>query len=220
MNPKGFTLLEVVLALFIVGILTAIFSLGLVAAVQSFEFSRTNAHIAQKTQLAMARLTRELMELTQIASVSSEGEDPYIIYDRLVEGNPPSVMRFGIHHHPDDSTIRIYTNLNAAQTSLSGSTISQGDALIDGVDNLALDYNEGAADWIFTSSPNNTQQLSSIELAMTLDRLDSPDQPQRFETTVHLRNNNNFGGATPTTTPASRDDYTCFIRTAIGGMHQ
>lgn len=217
---KGFTLLELLLSLFMVGVLTAIFGMGLVAAVQNFNFSRHNAHIAQKTQVAMARLSRELMELTQITSVSGDGEDPYIIYDRLIEGNPPSVMRFGVHHHPDDGTIRLYTNLNTAETSLGSGTITQGDILLDGVSDLLMDYNEGTTEWTFTDSPNNTQQLSSIELTLTLDRPDNPEQPQLFEAIIHLRNNNNFGGAAPTTTPASRDDYTCFIRMAQGDANQ
>ena len=217
LKENGFTVLEVLLALFLTGILTAIFGMGLVAAVQSYDFSRNNAHIAQKAQLAMARMSRELMELIDIVAVSGDGDEPHIIYERLVDGNPPAVMRFGIHHHPGDNTIRLYTDLNTGETSLDGSTIDQGDPLIDDVAGLSLEYMQGASDWTLNTADDNIQLLSSVHLTLTLNRPDNPSQTQAFNTIIHLRNNNNFGGTAPTTTPESREDYSCFIDTLSQG---
>ena len=68
---NGFTLLELVVSLLLLGLLTAIFGLGLVGAMQSHEFSRGNAQLTQKAHLAMKRISRELSELTEIETVSN-----------------------------------------------------------------------------------------------------------------------------------------------------
>jgi prepilin-type N-terminal cleavage/methylation domain-containing protein len=208
----GFTLLELVVSLFLMGLLTAIFGLGIVHAVEGYQFSRTNVHLAQKSQLAMARMRRELMELTDIVAVSGAGEDPFIIYERLVQGNTPSVARLGIHHHRASATIRLYTDLSPAVTHLDDSTIDQGDLLIDGVDSLSLAFFQGEDPW---SPGNDLQLLSTIGLDITLARPDKPGATQDFQTRIYLRNTNNFGGAAPTTTPVSRADYNCFIHALL-----
>jgi prepilin-type N-terminal cleavage/methylation domain-containing protein len=45
---KGFTLVEVIAALALLGVLTAVFGMGIVAAARSFTFSRENVLVAQK----------------------------------------------------------------------------------------------------------------------------------------------------------------------------
>lgn len=214
----GITLLEVVIALFLMGILSAIFGMGLVGAVQSYEFSRTNTHIAQKAQLAMTRMSRELMELSRIIAVSTGENDPFIIYERLEQGNTTALARFGIHHHrgADGNTIRLYTHLDTNVAALDGSTIDQGDVLIDGVDTFSLEFYLGEDRWLLPTTVPDIQLLSIIDITMTLARTDKPGTSQDFQTRIHLRNTQNFGGANPTLTPVSSGDYSCFISTLPG----
>lgn len=214
-HQAGFTLLEIVMALLLMGMLTAIAGMGLVLAVENNEFSRTNVHLAQKAQLAMARMSRELMELTAIHEVSGEGVDPYIIYDRMVEGRTPPTVRFGIHHYVEDGTILLYTDLGTDVTVLNSGTADQGDILIDGVNSLTLSFFQGLSEWSYGA---DIQLLSTINLGISLARPDKPGGFQDFDTTIHLRNTNNFGGASPTTTPVVRGDYSCFIRTLMGNL--
>lgn len=61
-RQKGFTLIEVIAVLLIVGILSAFAGLGIVSAVQGYMFSKDTAAINEKAQLALARLNRELLE--------------------------------------------------------------------------------------------------------------------------------------------------------------
>ncbi len=207
-NQLGFTLLEVVVSLILLGMLSAIFGMGLVKALQSHEFSRTNVDIAQKAQLAMTRMRRELSELTDIVAIDGTGDDPYIIYERLVQGHIPPRERFGIHYHQADGMVRIYTDLNPTITSLDAGTIDQGDVLVDGADSLSMNFYQGSATW---SMGADIQLLSSIDLNLSLARPDALGQSQSFQTRLHLRNNNNYGGAAPTLDPVSRQDYSCFL---------
>ncbi len=210
---KGFTLIELIASLLLLGILAAIFGMGLVAAMKSHEFSRVNVQLAQKGQLAMTRITRELMELTNIETISdpTAGEDPFIVYRRLLEGNNQAAGRFAIHYDPMDHTIRLYTNL-IIDPPLNNAKRDSGDILVDGVTAFSLSYFQGSNPWITGSDP---RLLSSIGISLQLQRPESPNRTQSFNTVVYLRNTNNFGGAAPTNTPASINDYSCFIATVF-----
>ena len=71
---SGFTLIEIVLSLTMLGFMSIVAGMGIVSFTKGFVFVKKNIHVAQKSQLAMARLNRELMELSDIddASVSTE----------------------------------------------------------------------------------------------------------------------------------------------------
>lgn len=49
-------------ALLLVGILTALAGMGMVTAMQGYLFSKDNAGVSEKTQLALTRINRELLE--------------------------------------------------------------------------------------------------------------------------------------------------------------
>lgn len=207
---KGFTLLELIASLVLLGLITAIFGMGIVAALQSNEFSRSNVHMAQKAQLAMMRISRELMELSHIDAVSTDSDDPFIIYRRIDPSQDHAFDRYGLHYEPGSKNLLLYTNLSGSITTLDGTTASQADILIDNVNSFALSYFQGGATWVWGSDP---ALLSSIEVALQLARPEKPTIHQDFSTLVHLRNTENYGGAAPTTHPVSRDDYSCFVKT-------
>ena len=210
---SGFTLIEIVVSLALLGLLTAIFGMGLVAAVRSHEFSRTNVHLSQKSQLAMLRIQRELMELIRVTEVTDDQSTPginrFIIYERMIPGNNQATVRFGLHHYPTDQSVYLYTNLDSGVTSLDGSTIGQGDVLIDQVNNLTFECFKGPDPW--DEKLEDQSLLSTIRITLDLARRDDPDNSQGFKTVVYVRNNNNAGGVPPDTEPQTRNEYNCFI---------
>jgi prepilin-type N-terminal cleavage/methylation domain-containing protein len=67
----GFTLIEVIAVLVLVGIISAVAGMGIVRGVEGYLFAQSNTETTQKAQLALARMTRELMELSTIDATSS-----------------------------------------------------------------------------------------------------------------------------------------------------
>lgn len=59
-NEKGFTLIEMIVSLVLVGILAVIAGLGLVNITQGYIFAKKNAETVQKTQIAITRIIKEL----------------------------------------------------------------------------------------------------------------------------------------------------------------
>lgn len=212
-REAGFTLLEIIVSIALLGLLTAIFGMGLVAAVQSHEFSRTNVDLTQKSQLAMTRIQRELMELIRVTEVTDDQTTPginrFVIYERMVSGNNQSTVRFGLHLNPGDKSLYLYTDLNSAITQLDGSTVEQGDVLIDQVENITFECFKGDLTW--DEKTDDQSLLSTIQVTLDLERRDDPETSQRFRTLVHMRNNNNAGGIPPDTAPLTQNDYSCFI---------
>jgi prepilin-type N-terminal cleavage/methylation domain-containing protein len=73
MNRKqhGFTLIEIIVSLILVGIITVFAGMGLVQTVESYIFSRDTVTLTEKAQLAMTRVALELNYLESISSADS-----------------------------------------------------------------------------------------------------------------------------------------------------
>lgn len=75
LNEKGFTLIEIIVSLVILGILGTLTILGAVRVVESFVFTRMNAETAQKGHIAMNRLTKEFTNIVSVNSADSTSID-------------------------------------------------------------------------------------------------------------------------------------------------
>ena len=99
----GFTLLEIMLSLMIVGLIASVAGSAIVAGLNGYLAAKDNQSLAQKSQLAMLRVSRHLSEFVNIPNQST----PRVSKCRATiennhnavasMGNPMAVLNFSIH---------------------------------------------------------------------------------------------------------------------------
>jgi len=169
MNKKGFTLLEMIVVLLLVGILSAVAGMGIVMGIKGYLFAKENTPLAQKTQAAITRIVRELTELDNILVASPTG----IVFENL--GGYRAIALVG-----DQIKIREGQNLPDD---------SRGDILIDKVINFTLTYYKGNQTW---TMGDNLRLLSRIKIDLTVQRTNEPNDTFHFSTEVNPRNTGTF----------------------------
>ena len=70
-NKAGFTLIEIMVSLVLVGLIASIAGTSVITATRGYLFARENDAITQKAQLALGRLNREFIELSDIKDVNT-----------------------------------------------------------------------------------------------------------------------------------------------------
>ena len=168
-NNSGFTLIEVVLSLIMFIFISIVAGMGVVSFTKGIIFAKKSSSTAQKVQLAMTRLNREFMEITDIAA--RDDDQPYIIYDNI--SGRRAIAK-------DGSVIKMFFNLPADQTELPAS----GDNILtDNIHSLAItyykDYQAGQT-WLLAEG---IDLLTAIQI-----ELEITDVGGKFSTIVFPRN--------------------------------
>jgi len=170
LNQKGVTLIEIIAVLVLVSILTAGAGMGIVAITQGYLFAEKNAEMAQKTNIAIKRLSRELQELVSVSAFDANS----ITFLSLT-----GTRSFGFH----DQAIKLSEN---------GTPVANGDILIDEIGAFTLSMKNNAGNpWLMGDS---LQDLTGITFTLTILRPDMPTGNMDFSTTIFIRNNKNTGG--------------------------
>ncbi|MBU2623626.1 MAG: type II secretion system GspH family protein [Proteobacteria bacterium] len=130
-NEKGFTLIEVIVTLVLVGIMAALAGMWIVSVVNGYIFTKMNADTVQKAQLAMTRLT---MEFTRIKTVdaTTAGPDTQINYTRTGPSGTPISGIVKIDRASKLLQLQLFDDKGTALTPLA--------TLTDAVDSFTLAY--------------------------------------------------------------------------------
>ncbi|MFC1515994.1 prepilin-type N-terminal cleavage/methylation domain-containing protein [Thermodesulfobacteriota bacterium] len=170
-KESGFTLIEVILSLVLFGFIAVVAGMGIVSFTKGVVFAKKSSHTAQKIQLAMIRLNRELLEITDIAAKDDSQPDPYIIYDNISGRHALA---------KDGDVIKMFFNLAADADELPS---TGGNKLIDDVESLTLTYYQNYQTSQSWAIADGIDQLSSIEIQLALS-----DIGGSFSTLIFPRN--------------------------------
>lgn len=170
-REAGFTLIEVIAVLLLVAVLGAVAGMGLVTGVEGYIFARENAPTSQKAQVALARLRRELMEMSSISFITPSS----IIYGQI-EGSRAIGLVGG-----DKIKIREGAELPDEVT---------GDILIENIGSFILTcFNDDGELWDLSQ---DIRELTTIKIDLVLNRADSGVGTISFSTSVNPRNTGNL----------------------------
>jgi prepilin-type N-terminal cleavage/methylation domain-containing protein len=167
-DNKGFTLIEMVAILMIVGVIVSISGMAIVTGMRGYLFAKENMSIGQKAQMAMIRLTREMMELMNVATA----EQGRITYDRM-DGTRSITQT--VYLDAESKVVRI----------VSGITPSGGDDLITGVGGFELAYYKETGFW--DPSVDNIEELAYVGILLDMSRSEDNNNI-RFTTMASPRN--------------------------------
>lgn len=173
-RQRGFTLIEIVCVLLIVGIITTVSGMAIVTTMRGYLFARDNASIGQRAQLALARINRELIEMTTVTTA----ESGRITFQRM-DGN--NAISRTIYKDDTDDTIRI----------AAGASAENGDVLVDHVTAFEMRYYKEALEspWgaLWISGTDSVAELTVVEFSFDIARTDE-NRDSSFISMVYPRN--------------------------------
>ncbi|MBF0225589.1 MAG: type II secretion system protein [Desulfobacterales bacterium] len=158
-NNKGFTLIEIIVSLVLVGMIGAIAGIGMVNIVEGFFFAKTNTEVSQKAQIAITRITKEFSSIIQIPGHSSSTS---LTYSKNPL-NPADIKTLAFNNV--DNKIYIDT-----------------DVLIDNASSFTLEYYNYYND----PTPSNTYLSSTVMIKVTLQITGASGVISTFTTCIFL----------------------------------
>lgn len=141
-QDKGFTLIEVIVSLMLMGFLAVIAGFGLAKIAEGYVVARQNTESIQKAHVAMARIVKELSAVTGSGSLFIDANATGVTYTR------------------SDGTVT-----NTIQRA--GSTVTLGSTLLDNVTAFALKYYDGANPAAQITLPADYWKMRRVDIDLT-----------------------------------------------------
>ncbi|MBU0661619.1 prepilin-type N-terminal cleavage/methylation domain-containing protein [Patescibacteria group bacterium] len=165
-KDSGFTLIEVIVTLVIVGLLASVAGMGIVTNAKVYVLARDNTALAQKARFGLQRLTKELRERYMTS---------------ITTADPTSIAFNYEDSGPKERSIALVSGTIKLTNSLTPPTLSD-DTLIDGVNSFTLGYLDKDKN---TWNGADLDDLYFITLELVLDW--HAGETQTFSTTVTPR---------------------------------
>jgi prepilin-type N-terminal cleavage/methylation domain-containing protein len=149
-DEKGFTLIEVIVTLILVGITAALAGMWIVSVANGYLFVKMNMDTLQKSKLAVARLTKEFTGIDSVNIIGTNGGQ--ITFNRW------------------DESVAV---LVPVTVSLSGNTLqlnvnnTGNNTLTDSVNTFSLTYCDSPTSTNCPSTWSTTSRLIEITLKLT-----------------------------------------------------
>lgn len=166
-HQSGFTLIEVIVVMVILGIVAVGLSGAIIYGAQNFIFARDANELSQKSQLALARMKRELVDITSISTANAT-----TVRYTLATGGEYQIQFSGnaINMQGINPVIASQPLINGLATGNGGQTF------------LAYKKADGS-DWTAADSIND---LAQIQIIIVLSFQGTDDNLQ-FETSINPR---------------------------------
>jgi len=161
-NQKGFTLIEIIVCLILLGIIGIGVALYFVNAVEGFLLTKATNEAAQKVNLALERLSREIKNMDY---VNQQG-DKYICFSR---------------DNTDFCIAKVNSEIQMNRSNTLPSAGSAGNVLIDNVTGFSLKFWQGSdtttGTWTMPVSTDSDYQtltgLSRVTITLVLEIFDN-----------------------------------------------
>lgn len=180
-RQRGFTLIEIIAVLVLLGIGAAFGGMFITQAVQGFMMTRSSTELSQKAQIALSRLSMELENASDITDITSVSSIDYTFRYPPPIGDSTDIQR----------VVRLVgTDLKIRDNAPPD--INQGSILIDRVSSFQLKYSD--ADDILPSGINDTWKtqngintLFAITVTLVLNHPDPTLPTASFTTRIYPR---------------------------------
>ena len=169
-REKGFTLIEIIVVLVLLGVMGAFLATGVSTAITGYLFTRDAAIKSQKAQLALARISRELLDMT---SIDSAPVSPYNVIAYSTSYGQFQIEKTG-------NLITLKKGTDAVQTLINDVSTDYGGDVF-----LSFTKQDGSA-WAYVASDIST--LYQIKVIIKLDGFGGTPT-LNYETTINPRNN-------------------------------
>ena len=153
-DSRGFTLIEVIVTLLLVGIMAVVAGLGIVQATKAFIFTKEATILGQKGDLAMSRLRRSIQNQTSIDLTNGNPSATYLAVQRLDKG---VYVTESYNFSSSDSVLNL---------TLNSSNPLNAKKLTDSVQTFALSYTH--RDGTVWTPAKGIDQLATVNVSTTL----------------------------------------------------
>ena len=177
---RGFTLVEAVITIVILGVVAGVLAPFIVEATQGFTDTRERAELVAKGRLALERLTRDLRE-AEPGTVSVADGDTTLRFTRVAVniGNPDPDIDIDVAGKVPH---KVYTSCQPVEITYGGDQLQWDEGADGSVEGVLLDGVDGV---IFSSRQGDSDRPVIVRIELDLTEGDSSVD---FQRQVQIRN--------------------------------